>query len=199
MRAADAAGETSAEPGLEGDGAEQTMDDGDGDLGGIGGAEDPREDGIPGEIIGVAFLAQYLDDAFAVGEEDVADTGRAEARGRSPTGIGLDGFGWGGVDLRHGRNIGTKHEHGQEKYHWAGLPCICGADRRYVGIVPGGPGTGPAVWKLVSDGTWRSRTVMPYSRGRWGAWGVGPVLMAGISRRQSRTACRPPRLVRFQR
>src|SRR5271156_5099611 len=35
---------------------EQTADDGDGDQGGIGGAEDARDEAIPGDIVGVALL-----------------------------------------------------------------------------------------------------------------------------------------------
>jgi len=111
-------GEALAEPGLEGGGAEQTAHHEDGDQGWIGRAEDAGEDGIPGDVIGVALLTQCLDDVFAVGDggveeaEDVADAAGAAARGRSPIGVGLDGFGWDGAG--HGRikaqseNLGKK-------------------------------------------------------------------------------------------
>ena len=54
--------------------AEQTVDDEDGDQRGIGGAEDARGEGVPGDIIGVVFLAQCLDEVPAVGEQGAEET-----------------------------------------------------------------------------------------------------------------------------
>jgi hypothetical protein len=98
-------GEALAEPGLEGDGTEQTADHEDGDQGGIGGVEDAGEDGKPGEDLGVVGVAQRLDDVLAVsdqGVEEAEDVAGAGARGHGPIGIGLDGFGLGGGDDGHG-------------------------------------------------------------------------------------------------
>jgi len=115
-------GEAFAELGLESGGAEQAAYDQNGDQCGIGGAEDPGEEGIPGEVIGVVFLTQCLDEVPAVGDEsvegveDVADAGRVEARGRGPIGIGVLRLGWGGGGVGHGRYIRTRPERGQELF-----------------------------------------------------------------------------------
>jgi hypothetical protein len=90
-----ATGEAAAEPGLERGGAEETADDEHGDQRGIGGAEDAREEGIPGEVIGVLLLAQCLDEISAVGDkgmeeaEDLADASGVVARTHGPIGIGV--------------------------------------------------------------------------------------------------------------
>ena len=100
-------GEAAAEPALERGEAEQTAGDDDSDQGGIGGAEDGREEGIPGQNFWVVVLAQCLDEVAAVGEEraeeaeDVADAGGVEARGHGPIGTGVDGRGCSGGGVGH--------------------------------------------------------------------------------------------------
>jgi len=100
--------EPSAQPGLKRGGAEQTADHVDGDEGGIGGVEDPGEDGKPGESVGVVGLAQRLDDVSAVGDqgveeaEDPAGASGVEARGNGPIGIGVRRLGWCGGGVGHG-------------------------------------------------------------------------------------------------
>jgi hypothetical protein len=99
-----------AQPGLERGGAEQATGDDDDDQGGIGGAENCREEGVPGEIIGVVFLAQLLDEVPAVGDqgaeevEDLAGGDGVRARGPGPMGTGIWGVSYVGCDEGHPRD-----------------------------------------------------------------------------------------------
>jgi hypothetical protein len=109
-------GEAAAEPGLERPGTEQTAENDDGDHRGIDGAEDGRKEGVPGEIIGVVFLAQFLDEVAAVGEqgaeevEDLAGADGVQASGLGAIGIGLCRLGlcW----CRRGTCWAVKHKAG---------------------------------------------------------------------------------------
>jgi len=115
-------GEAAAEPGLERGEAEQTADDEDGDQHGMGGAEEARDEGVPGDIGGVVFLAQWRNEVPAVdeeGAEEVEDLGEAsgvEARGYGPIGIGVCWSGWGDGGVGHESVRARNGNTGQEVF-----------------------------------------------------------------------------------